>query len=295
MGIVFTVFIIISLVYIYKKREEEEAYLAIKVVGYYLLGSFRFNFNSLIIPLGFALYLIFFRPSINKKVKRLAATFGFIIFCFGVISPIINDDIFSREIKVTMASSNINSIDFTFDLNVIRDRFKLKNKLDINNFEVRYNKDGEIENIMYELIDYNNPKRVHYTVSYYKDASGVKNKYSISRYNVNSTFQLDEVLDADYFFANIDKIKNEKIDYDFDVYTISLMGVGDTSRQGYNIKDKKTVYIDKSGNARQLTNDELPVKGAWVYHYGSVIDSINSYNTSSHGSDIGAVNYILEN
>lgn len=293
MGLVFTVFIIISLVYIYKKRDEEEEYLALKVVGYYLLGSFKFNFNSLIIPLGFALYLIFFKPSLNKNVKRLAATFGFIIFCVSSGIPAIEEKWESREIKIPIISDNINSIDFTSDLNKIKDKLKVKTPLDVNEFEVRYKKDGEIEQITYNLIDYENPKKIHYSVRYFNNTNMLNNKknYSITRYKMNDIKPNVGILDSDYFFDNINKIKNNKIDYNFDSYTISLMGV--KTNGGYNIKDRKTIYIDKNGNEKEIANDELPLEGAYIWHYGSVVTG-NQWHSTSTGSDNASINYILE-
>ncbi|MGL5354633.1 MAG: hypothetical protein ACRDA5_15175, partial [Clostridium sp.] len=262
----------------------------------YLLGGFRFNLSSLVIPLGFALYLIFFKPSLNKNVKKLAATFGFIIFCVGIVIPAVEENWYSREIKLQMTSDNINSIDFLEDLNVIRNKFNLQKPLDINHFEVRYNKDGQINKLTYEVIDYRNSEEIGYSVSYFSNAYklGNKKKYSITRRKTNNIFKDEKHLDADLFFDNINKIKEEKINYDFGEYTISLMEKSMNYQQIENIKDFKYIYMDRNNSTRELKKEDFPIQGSRVFHYGSVIDDIKQGSISSHGSDIGAVNYILE-
>jgi di/tricarboxylate transporter len=61
------------LVYLNKNRADEEEFLFIKLIGYYLLGAFRFNFNEFPLPAGFAVYLLFFRPTLNTETKKIAA------------------------------------------------------------------------------------------------------------------------------------------------------------------------------------------------------------------------------
>ena len=44
-GIVIMIVAIIGLVKIHKCKEEDEEYLVLKMIGFYILGSFSFNFN----------------------------------------------------------------------------------------------------------------------------------------------------------------------------------------------------------------------------------------------------------
>ncbi|WP_366922664.1 hypothetical protein MFMK1_003139 [Metallumcola ferriviriculae] len=84
--VVFSILIIAALVYIYQQRENEEEYLVLKLIGYYFLGSFRFNINQLYFPLGFIIFLIVFKPNVNRKIKHWAAYLGLAAFLIGLAS-----------------------------------------------------------------------------------------------------------------------------------------------------------------------------------------------------------------
>lgn len=83
LSIISTIIIVLVLIMIYRNRAEDEQYLGLKLVGYYLLGTFNFNFNGIVIPLGIVVYLLAFHPKINTKAKRFAALLGFIMMVIG--------------------------------------------------------------------------------------------------------------------------------------------------------------------------------------------------------------------
>ncbi|WP_026583422.1 hypothetical protein [Bacillus sp. J33] len=68
---------------LFRNREEEEELLLLKLIGYYLLGSFNFNVNGLVLPLGFVISL-FLKPQQNKSVKRGSAIFGLAMMILGL-------------------------------------------------------------------------------------------------------------------------------------------------------------------------------------------------------------------
>jgi hypothetical protein len=72
------------LIFLYNKREVNENYLFLKLIGYFLLGSFRFNLNGFVIPLGFVIS-IFMKPMDNIKIKKTAAILGLINLIVGVL------------------------------------------------------------------------------------------------------------------------------------------------------------------------------------------------------------------
>lgn len=122
---------IYKLVGIYKERECEEENLVLKIFGYYFLGSFRFSFNWLSIPLGYIIYLTSFKPSINKNIKRVSANLGLIMFCLGIIIPIAQTSIYERSIYIQSEPKEISSINFIDDLNIIRDEFDMQKSVSI--------------------------------------------------------------------------------------------------------------------------------------------------------------------
>ncbi|QNK57531.1 hypothetical protein [Paenibacillus sp. PAMC21692] len=74
--------LVIGIVILYNNREQEEELLALKLVGYYLLGTFFFSINGLVLPIGFVISL-FMRPSQNRGVKRGSAIFGLVLMIIG--------------------------------------------------------------------------------------------------------------------------------------------------------------------------------------------------------------------
>lgn len=68
---------------LFSKRKEEEELLVLKLIGYYLLGSFNFNINGIVLPVGFFISLCL-KPQKNKSVKRGAAIFGLAMLILGL-------------------------------------------------------------------------------------------------------------------------------------------------------------------------------------------------------------------
>lgn len=74
--------VIFVLILFYKNREDDEEYLGLKLVGYYLLGTFNLNVGILI-PIGFIIWLLLFHPKTNRTIKRYSAIFGLIMMLIG--------------------------------------------------------------------------------------------------------------------------------------------------------------------------------------------------------------------
>lgn len=92
-GIAIMIIAIIGLVRIHKLKEEEEPYLVLKMIGFYLLGGFVFYINItefvyLSLPIGFFLYYIFMKNKerTNKTLKNKCAIWGLIILLISCVS-----------------------------------------------------------------------------------------------------------------------------------------------------------------------------------------------------------------
>ncbi|WP_309119584.1 hypothetical protein [Paenibacillus sp.] len=79
-----TLVLVVGIYFLYQNRDQKEDWLVLKLVGYYFLGSFHFNLNGLVLPLGFAVSL-FLKPRENRAVKRGAAIFGLVMMIIGLI------------------------------------------------------------------------------------------------------------------------------------------------------------------------------------------------------------------
>lgn len=81
-SIISTIVVIFVLMLLYRNREEDEGYLGLKLVGYYILGTFNLNVGILI-PIGFIIWLLLFYPKMNRTIKRYSAIFGLLMMLIG--------------------------------------------------------------------------------------------------------------------------------------------------------------------------------------------------------------------
>ena len=115
-NILLTIVVIAAMLLIYTTyRTDKEDYFILKLLGYYFLGAFRFNFNHIAIPLGFLIYAIFLKPNINRTAKRLAALLGLVIFISGLLIPSISKAYFERDRQIPASSNNLYKMDFNRD------------------------------------------------------------------------------------------------------------------------------------------------------------------------------------
>lgn len=76
--------VVIGIIILYNNRSQNEEMLILKLIGYYLLGSFTLAINGLPLPIGFVISL-FLKPKQNKGIKRGAAVFGLVLMIIGRI------------------------------------------------------------------------------------------------------------------------------------------------------------------------------------------------------------------
>ena len=175
------IFVILYLVYLYvKKCEEKENYLGVKLIGFYLLGAFTFNFNnfSFIIPVGFAIYLIFMssKQRTNNIIKKKACIMGLIIVCFGWINTMIYNAVEYRDEEITIKNLSVKSLKNDYEM--------IKKELDIDDFasveslELEYKENNKIKSLSYTIKDLNNK-------TYYISTN--KNGYIINKNKTNDS------------------------------------------------------------------------------------------------------------
>ena len=83
MFMIFLLFWAAGIYLLFRSRNEEEELLVLKLIGYYLLGTFTFSFNGIVLPVGFFISL-FLKPGQNRSVKRGSAIFGLVIMVLGL-------------------------------------------------------------------------------------------------------------------------------------------------------------------------------------------------------------------
>lgn len=257
-----TVVLILVLVMIYRKSDSSESSLFMKLLGYYFLGSFRFNFNKLAIPLGFILYLAFFRPQINGRSKKYAAQLGLLVFIIGVSVPFISKLVYERPRQITVDSVSINTIDFQKDWQLIKEKLEINEDTKLERFNLSYNADGTIRDLQCELILRRDKGLTHYSI----DLLPKKQKYIIRPRKVEQWLQYDRLMTAERFFQNLSllNIEDTKPSGSYEWYVIA----GSGEIVNYAIKEYNKVLIISKDNLREIGNEELPIRGSYISSYG---------------------------
>lgn len=185
------VFVILYLVYLYvKKYEEKENYLGLKLIGFYLLGSFTFNFNnfSFIIPVGFAVYLLFMsnKQRKNNIIKKKACTMGLIIVCFGWVNTMIYNAVEYRDREITVKNLSVKNL--RNDYEVIKKELGIDDIASVESLDLEYKENNKIRSLSYTIKDLNNKT---YYISTDKDG-----------YKINTTKTYDDE-DTSFMFSGI--------------------------------------------------------------------------------------------
>lgn len=243
-GIVIMIVVIIGLVKIHKCKEEDEEYLVLKMIGFYLLGSFSFNFNItefmyIFVPIGFFVYYIFMehKERKNKVLKNKCAKWGLIVLTISFVSNNLNGIMNHFEYRDININSTGNIKDLSLEWKTIKSKCNIDDNVPLDGARIIYNKDGKIEDLTYFLIDYN--KNKSYQVNFENENYHiVVNKYDGYDYNFNSHYGTK----TENFLKVVDHISDshKMMDYNEINYEKELEG----SNEGYdlysvNIKNNK--------------------------------------------------------
>lgn len=243
-GIVIMIVAIIGLVKIHKCKEEDEEYLVLKMIGFYLLGSFSFNFNIteftyIFVPIGFLVYYLFMehKERKNKVLKNKCAKWGLIILIISFVSNNLNGIMNHFEYRDININSTGNIKDLSLEWKTIKSKCNIDDNVPLDGARIIYNKDGKIEDLTYFLIDYN--KNKSYQVNFENENYHiVVNKYDGYDYNFNSHYGTK----TENFLKVVDHISDshKMMDYNEINYEKELEG----SNEGYdlysvNIKNNK--------------------------------------------------------
>jgi hypothetical protein len=270
----FTFLLILGLVVIYRKRDTSEDLLFIKLVGYYLLGSFRFNLNRLAIPLGFIIYLVFSRPSLNARIKRYAALLGITFFIIGFSKPLISEYLYKRPKQIPVNTVSINTIGFQKDWQLIKEKLEINDDTKIEGFSIHYESDGTIREMRYQLISRKEEGLIHYFVDFFPN----KGKYTIRPSKIEQWAQYNRLASAKRFFEVISILDLEAIKPSgtYEWYVVASEG----ELINYGISERDKFIVISRDNIRKITNDELPIKGFYISSYGMKLESKTAYSIS---------------
>ncbi|WP_099355121.1 hypothetical protein [Fredinandcohnia onubensis] len=262
-SIVYTVILIVSFIFLVLKRDEVESNFPLKIIGYFILGSFTFNFNQIPLPLGFIVYLLFFRPTLNVDVKRMAAIFG--VFTFILVHwilPFSTHEWQSRSILIERELGSVYTMNFQYEYELIKDELKLENQnLRLENFKVEYVKDGRITDLSWQLLGQNGNRFNLYQIRYDID----EGRYRVTNSQLDTWLQYNRLVIAEQFFEHLNLLGIKDITHakgDFSSYVIRSTG----ERMNYAVENGTHFYLS-NGEIKILDNEQLPVEAFYISTY----------------------------
>ncbi|MBD7963790.1 hypothetical protein [Fictibacillus norfolkensis] len=160
------IFLILLILIYMKKANHEESNIGWKLIGYFLLSTFTFRMNSLVLPIGIAIFVLFFLPKliVNKDAKKWAASLGVLSF---LSSSIVNHSVtaFYEEIHHVKAATNVYEMNFYNEYEKVKKVLHAEGELAINNVEIIFNSDGEVRHFNYETSYYRDGRDMNAWIS----------------------------------------------------------------------------------------------------------------------------------
>ncbi|MGD6967340.1 hypothetical protein ACQCVP_12985 [Rossellomorea vietnamensis] len=248
---------IIVILVLYAKSKDAESFLLIKLAVYTYIGAFMLDLDDVKLPLGFAVFLLFFRnPKINAGTKQLAAFAGLGIFMLNVIIPQVETMIFQRTHHVDIQDTNFYSGSLADELEHLKDYFNIdRNSTELRGLDLVIHEDGTYKYLSFGLAEDTNKGTVNYSIDLLDDS----NSFDVSRYKVKEDDDyLDHLqfTDAELVLANIDIITPSMFEMEgMRYYHLKTDGI----RESYDVKSDSSYKIDTAGK-HKIEDDMLPAQ-----------------------------------
>ncbi len=255
-SIIYTVILVASFLFLQRKKDDPESNFPWKIIGYFILGSFAFNLNQVSLPLGFILYLLFFRPKLNIHVKRLAAVFGVVSFILvHWILPFTMSQWEFRSVNIGHELSSVYTMNFQDEYELIKQKLELENDfVKLGDFDVEYVEAGSINQISWQLVRQADNSFYLYQIRY----DPGKSRYQVNNTKTDTWLQYNRLIDADHFFENLNLLDIKDLTRakgNFSYYVIRSSG-----ERTFYAADQQTNFLVANGEIQSLDNEQLPVK-----------------------------------
>ncbi|KAA0549859.1 hypothetical protein FZW96_00475 [Bacillus sp. BGMRC 2118] len=255
---------IITVIVLFRKSKEQEPYLLIKLFGYMFLGAFLLDLNGLKLPLGFAIFLLFFRKKkMNADTKYIAAYVGLAIFMLGIFVPQIERFVFERTHHIELLDTNFFSGSLVKELEHLRDELKVEgDPTELRGFDMTIQEDGTYENLSIGLAEQTHEGTVNYTIELSSDGKAL----DVSRYKVQEeeVFEDYRFTEAAFTFARLDLLSSNMLEFgDANYFNLTTDG----RRVAYEQTATNTYQINTAGKMKVVDN-QLPVQAIVVHACG---------------------------
>jgi hypothetical protein len=251
--------IITRLVWMYAKQtDKQERYIGWKMIGYYLLGTFTFWLDELMLPIGIFLFLVLFLPKLtrNKQPKKWAAYLGTITILSNAAIDYSIALYYEKNLVVEASSDNVYEMDFTEDYEKVKKALKAEDDLAITGSDyLSFLKDGEINQYYYHAYFTRDSKRMRATI-HYNDG-----KFMLQPYLIKADERTDrsDLLSAPVVYLQaLEQHGLKKMAGEGDLFHLSLKN---SKIAQVDIQDPNFLYtIEKNGiikmNIEEGTSDE---------------------------------------
>lgn len=259
---VYTFILIVSFLFLVRKKNDNESNFSLKIIGYLILGSFAFHFNDISLPLGFVVYLLLFHPKVNVQIKRNAAVLGFLAFIVVHWAlPFAIDEWNSRPIRIEHEIGLVYNVNFEEEFELVKKDLKLENNsLRLENFEVEYTENGRIRDLGWQLIRRDDNIFYIYQIRY-----GDKGRYSITKSKLDNWLQYDRLIDPDLFFEHLNLLDIKRITINKGEYPLYVIrGSGERVTYG---DSRDSLFMIENGEIKELEKEQLPVEGYTITTY----------------------------
>lgn len=279
-------FTIVYLMRLYTKKENEENYLPLKIIGFYFLGGFNFNFKInwfvVAIPIGFLIYYLAMkekeRP--NPKIKYKATVLGVIMMLVGTLNGMIYEKAEYRERTIKVEDVRFENLEKEYDF--------IRNKLEIDYasieaMQLEYDNNGKIKDLNYTLRD---DKKIYYII-YENDAYKV-NVLPVNKDGFWNFGPYGSYYDSKLFFNMISNVKFDKYD-NAKYYRMTFRGEKNYyENMGFYTINQENYSIKNLGDIRGVYD------AIGIVNYAILDTPIESHKGNMYLLDYGNIEYELD-
>ncbi|TYS18536.1 hypothetical protein FZC78_03075 [Rossellomorea vietnamensis] len=255
--VIILVLSIIVVLVLYTKSKDAESFLLLKLAGYTCIGAFVLDLDGVKLPLGFAVFLLFFRkPKVNADTKQIAAFAGVHILLLGIFIPHIETMIFQRTHHVDIQDTNFYSGSLADELEHLKDYFHMnRNSTELRGLDMVIQEDGTYKYLSFGLAEDTHKGTVNYSI----DLSDDRESFEVSRYKVKEDddyLSNQQFTDAELVLANIDIITPSMFEMEGkEYYHLKTDGI----RESYDAKSDSSYKIDTAGK-HKVEDNQLPAQ-----------------------------------
>lgn len=169
----------------------------------------------------------------------------------------------SKVYRVPISSNNLYSIDLLKDWKAIQQKAGIPEATRIEDFETKYNYDGGIRELSFEVTGYKGGKLTHYRI----ERLPSKSIYQVTQSYVNQWLQYDQLVETESLVNMLNELnfRDLKPEGEFSWYVLRSSGMKDS----YEVGDIRKFFVEENGKYVEV-NKDMPIKGYSVASYGMV-------------------------